>query len=217
MSSVRRRPTVSREIVTLHQRRRFAVAAAEIAHEFGPRQITVTNLCRVAHGARNTFYDLFDNINGCLRLGVVEADERLFAPLREADGEGEWLLEVEAAIAGFYANVAAEPLLAEFLFVHSYFVELEPGDPSIETGIEAMTALLHRGRSAAASVGHEDPPPLAEEYLARVIVSTAALKVKQADTEALPALTREMTLLAGTTYMGAEAASQVLATATGAV
>jgi len=94
------RPLLSRTFIEAERRRRFAAAAAAIAHERGPRAVTAARICARAHSARNTFYELFASVEDCLRFGVGEAGERILEPLRSAAGEGEWLPEVELALAG---------------------------------------------------------------------------------------------------------------------
>jgi AcrR family transcriptional regulator len=209
MTVVHRRPVLPREFIEANRRRSFVLAAAEAAHDAGICAVTAGLLCRNARSARTTFYDHFDNVNHCLRYGIKEAVERLFAPVREAGGKGrEWLLEVDRAIAGFYAAAAAEPLLAELLLVHSIAVPLRDGDPDLDTGVDAMAALLVGGRGQIPT--GSAPVPLAEEYLSRVIISMAVLKLRQGEAETLPALSREMTLLVGDTYLDIAETGRIL-------
>jgi hypothetical protein len=144
------------------------------------------------------------------------AFEHLFGPVRALDGRGEWLAEVDEAIAGFYAAVAAEPRLADLLLVHSCGLRLAPGQPDLETGIEAIAALLRGGRAVAERQGATQPPPMAEDYLSRVIVSMAALRVRQDEAWALPADRSEMVLLIGNSYLGLEQTARFLARSRGA-
>jgi hypothetical protein len=53
--------------------------------------------------------------------------------------------------------------------------------------------------------------PFAEDYLARVIISLAALKVRQEEAPALSTDTREMALLVGASYLGIDRAAKILA------
>lgn len=50
---------LSQEFVERHKRRRFVVAIAELAHEFGIGEVTATGVCSLAHSARSTYYELF--------------------------------------------------------------------------------------------------------------------------------------------------------------
>jgi AcrR family transcriptional regulator len=203
------RPTISRDFLERERRRRFVAVAAEIAHEAGLGGVTASLICRRARSAKNTFYELFDSAADCLRYGVNETEQMLFAPVREQAGGGEWLEEVEAAIIGLYEAAAAEPVLAELLLVHSFGVELGAEDRGYDAGVAELSALLERGRAAAAERGLAEPNPLAEEYLARVVVSLAGLKVRQGEAASLLGEVHEMTTLVVTGYLGAEAASLV--------
>jgi AcrR family transcriptional regulator len=209
MTAVRRRPELPRAFIEANRRKSLARAAARVAHEAGVHAVTVTLICREAHSARNTFYGHFHNVEDCLRHGIREALEYLFAPIREGGAEGsEWLPEVERAITGFYAAAAAEPLLAELLLVHSAGFHHDDGGSDLDTGLEALAALLAGGRAQAAAAG--GPVPLAEDYLTRAIVSLAALKLRQDEGETLPEHSREMTLLVGSVYLGNAETGRIL-------
>lgn len=207
------RPVLPREFIEASRRRTFARAVAEIVHESGVHAMTVTRICRAARSARTTFYDLFENVNDCLRYAVGEGFEHLFAPVREVgEQDDDWLLRVERAITGFYAAVAAEPLLAELLLVHSFAVQMEDDDRDFDAGVAAMVALLAGGRGRSAARG-EPVLPLTEDYLARVVISLAALKLRQGEEETLPFHGREMTFLVGNAYLGIEQTARILGAA----
>jgi hypothetical protein len=130
------------------------------------------------------------------------ARERLLAPIREAGGEGEWLLETEAAIAGFYAAVAEQPLLAELL--------LEQADPDFAGCVEDVSALLRHGRGAAARLGVPGPPPLAEEFHSRMVLSWAKLSLVKEGGAHLPSQVRDLAFSIGITYLGLEETGRIL-------
>jgi AcrR family transcriptional regulator len=210
LSSIPRRPRISREFVFLHRRRRFALAAAEVVHEFGIHGVTVGILVQLAGTARNSFYDVFGSANDCLAFAVADAHERLFEPVRAARGEGEWLVEVEAAIAGFYREVAADPLAAELFLIHSFGVGLGPEDVSFETGAADLERSLGGGRAAAAAGSGPPVPRLAEEYWGRVVLAGAEGALRRQDLAALPGLATELALLIGSSFLGAEVAAEAL-------
>lgn len=208
---MRRRPVLSREFVEINRRRVLALAAAELARESGVHAVTVTTICRQAHAARNTFYDHFANVDDCLRHGISEGFDHLFAPVlrvTEEDEEGEWLLGIERAVGGLYEAAADQPDLAELFLVHSFGVPCGVDDPQYESGIAAIERLLVRGREEGAA--SSNPMPLAETYLARVILSMATLKLRQGEARSLPAQAREMTLLVGAAYLGIERTARIL-------
>jgi AcrR family transcriptional regulator len=202
-----RRPELSREFIALHRRRRFAVAAAEVAHESGLGGISVATLVALAGTARNTFYAVFENTNDCLCFALADAYERLFESVRVEPGEGPWLTELETAISGLYQAVAEDSLAAELFLLHSFGVSQPPRNVSFETGAAALEHLLARGRAAASGRGREPLPATAEEYWSRVVLSVATRSLRRDEVAALPGLAGEVTLLIGTEYLGAEMAT----------
>jgi AcrR family transcriptional regulator len=205
----RRRPLISREFIEAHRRRRFFIAAAEIAHEFGRRGVTATTLCQVAHTARNTFYENFASVDDCLRQGVGEAYLELFAPLALPDATEEWPSLVEQEIGGLYRRIAAEPLLAELLLVHSFSLDGGSGAPAYEDAVTAVMTLLGPGRELAATRGL-DPPPFAEEAAARMIVDLAARALLGGLSDGLPGEARPMALLAAGGLIGSAEAARLI-------
>jgi AcrR family transcriptional regulator len=206
-----RRPQISREYLEDHRRRRYVDAAVELLHEFGREGPTVTNLVRLAGTARNSFYEVFRSAEDCIAYGVGLAAEEMFTDLGAQDGEGEWLAEVAAAVSGFYAAVAAQPLRAELLLVHSPGCRPAAGREALPHGIDRFAALLGRGRAESESRGRRPPPPLLDEYLAWVIATPAERRVRGAEVAALPGESRAVTLLVGSYYLGFDAAEESLA------
>lgn len=206
------RPALPREFIEASRRRRFARAVAEIVHESGVHAVTVARICRKARSARNTFYDHFENVNDCLRHAVGEGFEQLFAPLCEVgEQDDDWLLEVERWITGFYAAAAEEPLLAELLLVHSFAVQMDDDGRDFDAGVAVMVALLAGGRGKEPAKG--ELIALTEDYLARVIISLAVLKLRQGEGKTLPSHGREMTVLVGNACLGIEQTTRILAAA----
>jgi AcrR family transcriptional regulator len=206
-----RRPQISREYLEEHRRHRYVDAVAELLHEFGREGPTVTNLVRLAGTARNSFYEVFRSAEDCIAYGVGVAAEEMFASLEDQDGEGEWLTELAAAVDGFYATVAARPLQAELLLIHSAGCRSSAGREALPHGIDRLAALLGRGRAESESRGRRPPPPLLDEYLAWAIAAPPASRVRDAELATLPQESRAVTLLVASYYLGSEAAENALA------
>jgi AcrR family transcriptional regulator len=204
-----RRPRISREFLEEHRRRRYVDAVAELLHEFSRDDLSVANIVRLAATSRNSFYEVFSSSEDCIAYGIGLAVGELFATIETQDGEGEWLSEVDDAIAGFYRAVAAEPLLAELFLIHSAASRVEHGRAAALTGAERFTRLLGRGRTGAEACGRGILPASAEEYFSRAIVALAARRVR-GKVEGLPAESRGMTALIGGFYLGSEAVDQLL-------
>jgi AcrR family transcriptional regulator len=205
-----RRPQISREYLEDHRRGRYADATAELLHEFGREGPTVTNIVRLAGTARNSFYEVFRGAEDCIAYSVGLAADEIFASLGAQDGEGEWLAEVAAAVSGLYAAVAARPLQAELLLIHSAACRSDVGREALPDGIDRFAALLGRGRAEAESRGRRPPPPLLDEYLAWAIAAPPASRVRDAGLATLPQESRAVTLLVGSYYLGSETAEEAL-------
>jgi AcrR family transcriptional regulator len=195
---------ISREFLELARRRRFAVAAAEVCHEFGLTGITVTTLVRVAGTARGTFYELFSNRTDCLSFAVSDAHETLFATVREvaATGDGEdWPARLEAGVAGLLEAIAAEPPLASLYLIHSYGVAREGPRRGPWEGAEDLEDLIARGSEAAGGRGRQ-VPAAAEAYWAEVVLAAATTMARRADAEAPPGLAAGLTALITSYFLG---------------
>lgn len=93
------------EYVAEYQRRRLAVALAELAHERGMAGATVSAIVGRARVSRKTFYDHFESRDDCADFAAELAVDYLSAAGRD----------VEALLAA----MAAEPNLAELALVHA--------------------------------------------------------------------------------------------------
>jgi AcrR family transcriptional regulator len=205
-----RRPQISREYLDGVRRRRYVDAVAELLHEFGRGGLTVTNIVRLAKTARNSFYEVFSGVEDCVGYGVGTAAEDLFASLEDQDGHGEWLPEVHEAIVGFYAAVAANPILAELFLVHAASARTEHGRAAARAGAERFIPLLRRGRVDAEARQRPPLPSTTEEYFSLAIVARAAQRVRDPEVGALPEEARGLARLVGEFYLGPEAAGQVV-------
>lgn len=195
---------ISRDFLELQRRRRFAVAAAEICHEFGLDGITVSTLVQVAGTARNSFYELFANATDCLSFALEEAHETFFAPVRAAaDPDGEdWGGRLDAALAELFDLLAADLPAADLYLVHSYGVAR--GGPGLgpREGASDLERLLQGGRQAAARIGRELPAS-AEEYWASAILAVAATAVRHRRTLDLPGKATALSALVVSSFLDA--------------
>ena len=210
MPTASTRPQISRAYLEAHRRRRFAMATAELLHEFGRHQLTVTNIVRLARTARNSFYEVFSGSEECIAWAAELALEELFAALKAQRGEGEWLLEVHEAITGFYAAAAAEPLLAELLLVHASGSRGEAARQAARLGAERFAPLLGRGREEARG-GEGSIPETSEEYFSRTIVSLASRRALEDRLAELPRESGPTAMMIGCFYLGPGRAEELLA------
>jgi AcrR family transcriptional regulator len=201
-----RRPRISREFLADYRRRRYVDASAELLHEFGREGPTVTNIVRIAGTARNSYYEVFGSAEDCIGHGIDIAARELFATLDAQDGVGEWAAEVDAAIAGFYGAVAAEPILAELFLIHSAACRGDHRRVAARAGAEGFVALFERGRDGAEALGRRPPPSLIDECLALAVLSLAVQRVRGPEAETLAEEAPAMAALVVGYYLGPEAA-----------
>jgi AcrR family transcriptional regulator len=206
-----RRPRISREYLETYRRRRYVDASAELLHEFGREGPTVSNIVRMAGTARNSFYEVFSGAEDCIAYGIGVAVDQLFEGLDRPGGDGDWAAEVEEAIAGFYAAVAAEPILAEFFLIHAAASRVEDGRAATRRGNEAFAALFGRGTAEAESRGLRPPADQAAEFFSLAVISPAARRVRGPEVATLVAQARPMAALVVGAYLGPEAADDLLA------
>jgi AcrR family transcriptional regulator len=192
---------ISREFLDAHRRRRFILAAAEIAHEFGRRGVTTTTLCQLAHTARNTFYENFGCVEECLCQGVELAYTELFGAIVEIGAGEEWAGAFEHEVASLYHRIASEPLLAELLLIHSFSLKGAFTTSAYERAVDSVAALLGPGRVLGARLGHE-APAIAEEAGARMIVDLAARALLGGVAHRLPEEAETTALLAAGGLIG---------------
>jgi AcrR family transcriptional regulator len=197
------RPEISRDFVLEHRRSRLAAAAAELLHGLGRSELTVGMLVHGAGTARNSFYEVFENLNGCLAFAVNDATDQLLRPVRAAAGTGEWQLGLREGIMGFYDAVVEDPLGAELVLIHSFSIELGPDQAGFEEAVGDLVRLLTAGRISATA-----PPPLAEEYWARVTMAGAAAALRDGDLARLSGLASQLSDLIDTCFLGHEPAAR---------
>ena len=205
-----RRPQISREYLEQHRRRRYVNASAELLHEFGHEGPTVSNIVRMAGTARNSFYEVFSGAPDCIAYGIGVAVDQLFEGLDGPGGEGEWAAEVDQAIAGLYAAVVEDPILAELFLIHAAASRVEHGREAARRGAEAFTSLFDRGREEAEGRGLRPPPGPAAEFFSLAVLSPAARRVRGPEPETLVTEARPMAALVVGAYLGSEAADELL-------
>jgi AcrR family transcriptional regulator len=144
------------------QRRRLLSAFVEVLCEHGYEGATVGRICKRAGVSRRTFYDLYEDREGCFLDAFGLALERLatqVAPVY-ADG-GLWRERVRGALLVLLESFGAEPGLARLCLV-----ETLKGGPSVlerrRAVMDALTAAIDAGRTEAKAA---DPPPLTAEGL----------------------------------------------------
>jgi AcrR family transcriptional regulator len=201
---------ISREYVDAYRRRRYFLAAAEVAHEFGRQGLTVTTLCQIGHSARNTFYENFRSIEDCLAQATEYAYEQIINPIDESPRDQDWMSSLEQVIESFYRRIGEEPGLAELLLVHSFSLKGDDVGSSVGKVVTWLKELFEPGRAIGERTGVR-APMIAEELAARSIVVVAQRALLGDRAVRLPDQARPMALLGAGQLVGFAEADRMIA------
>lgn len=131
----------ARERLIEIQRTRMLAAVADVASERGAANVTVAHVVKRAQVSRRTFYEVFEDIEGCFLEAFDEAVCRTAARVLPAyEAQGSWPERVRAGLVALLEFLDAEPALGRLLLVQA------PG-----AGVEALKRRQELiGRLAAA-------------------------------------------------------------------
>lgn len=119
--SVPVRPTLPREFIASHKRRRIMDAIAELTAEQGYEATKIGDIVRRAGVARKTLYDNFEGKEevflDTFDTAVNELIGRIEADCAEVDGD--WEERVQAGLAAFLRFVAENPALARMCMIEA--------------------------------------------------------------------------------------------------
>jgi AcrR family transcriptional regulator len=119
--SVPVRPTLPREFIAVHKRRRIMDAIAELTAEQGYDATKIGDIVRRAGVARKTLYDNFEGKEevflAAFDTAVDEAMGQIEADCAAVDGE--WEERIQAGLASFLRYVAENPALARMCMIES--------------------------------------------------------------------------------------------------
>jgi AcrR family transcriptional regulator len=115
------RPTLPREFIALHKRRRIMDALAELSSEQGYEATKISDIVRRAAVARKTLYD---NFSGKEEVFLAAFDAAVEEAARRVEGacaaaEGGWEEQIEAGLAAFLGYVAEDPALARMCLIEA--------------------------------------------------------------------------------------------------
>jgi AcrR family transcriptional regulator len=115
------RPTLPREFVAVHKRRRIMDAIAELTAERGYEATKIGDIVRRAGVARKTLYDNFDGKEQVFLAAFDSAVEEAVRRIEEdcAAVEGGWEARVQAGLAAFLRYVAENPALARTCMIEA--------------------------------------------------------------------------------------------------
>lgn len=181
---------IPQELRDAYKRERAARAVAELVHEVGTHQLTVTLITEKARMARATFYELFGNRDQALNFAAELGNRRLKEAVQNSlDGNVGWQDRVRAALEALIEAVEAEPYLSELCLAHSWVgreLTSGPYDPEL---VEELAGVLRPNRNEAPNPG---PSPRTGELLAYAALSVIAQRLRNEEVESLRKLGGEL-------------------------
>jgi AcrR family transcriptional regulator len=119
--SVPVRPTLPREFVASHKRRRIMNAIAELTAEHGYEATKIGDIVRRAGVARKTLYDNFEGKEEVFLAAFDAAFDEAVQGIEAAcsEAEGGWEEQVQAGLASFLHYVAENPALARMCMIEA--------------------------------------------------------------------------------------------------
>jgi AcrR family transcriptional regulator len=154
------------------QRRRLLLACGEALAERGLEGASVDRICKRAGVSRRTFYDLFDDREGCMLAAFELAIEQTAARLapaympeagtvraRGTPRARSWRERVRAALTALLELFDAEPGLARLCVVET----LKGGPTVLERRRRALDALVTAVDEGRGECRGASPPPLTAE------------------------------------------------------
>jgi AcrR family transcriptional regulator len=186
------RQGLPKEFLDEVKRERTAFGLAEVACEFGLRNVTITMIVTQAKMARNTFYELFANRDAAVRYAAELGNRKLTEAIDQAaEHDGPWAQRIEAIISQLLTSAETAPDLIELCLVHAQGAQgiPIPFDPDL---VQTLAGVMRPGRDDAAK---DKPGPRTEELLAHAVLSVIAAHLRKGETETLPGLQGELTEL----------------------
>jgi AcrR family transcriptional regulator len=147
--------------VTHVQRARMLAAMTEVVCERGASGVTVAHVVARAGVSRRTFYEQFDDCEGCFLAAFEDAVAQARRPMLDAwRAEASWTARVRAALGALLLFIDEAPFTARLLVVESL-----SGGPDVlrrrQELVAHLTVAVEEGRREARS--GPGPAPLAAE------------------------------------------------------
>lgn len=115
------RPTLPREFIASHKRRRIMDAIAELTAEQGYDATKIGDIVRRAGVARKTLYDNFEGKEEVFLVAFDTAVDELFQRIEAAcaEAEDDWEERVQVGLASFLRYVAENPARARMCMIEA--------------------------------------------------------------------------------------------------
>jgi AcrR family transcriptional regulator/DNA-binding MarR family transcriptional regulator len=190
------------------QRRRLLTATLEVVFVRGVQAVTVTSVSDRAGVSRKTFYDIFEDRDGCLLAAFEKAmDHATRAVEQAADGEKSWREALRAGITGLLSFLDDEPGAGRLLIVDA----LSAGDRALEVRrrvLAQITTTFDEGRKEA-KTGRE-LPSLTAEGVVGAVFSVIHARMLERDPRPLVELAGPLMAMIVQFYLGPTVAQKEL-------
>lgn len=129
------------------QRARLLTAAVYVVEERGYARATVAHITHRARISRRTFYELFENREGCMRAILDDALQRIGEELERVGVQAlPWRERLRVGLAAILHFLDREPALARVCFAQAQQGE-QSGREHLEGMLTRLTELVDEGRS----------------------------------------------------------------------
>jgi len=182
------RPTLPREFVAVHKRRRIMDAIAELTAENGYDATKIGDIVRRAGVARKTLYDNFEGKEEVFLAAFDAAIDEVLRQIEEACAaeEGGWEEQVHAGLASFLRYVAENPALARMCMIEALSATLAATE-HYEAAMQRFVDLVKR------AVPQDDQlPETIEETLVGGVAWIVYQQIRRGEAEQIEALLPEL-------------------------
>jgi AcrR family transcriptional regulator len=190
------------------QRSRMLSSAVQVVSERGYGQMSVARVTRRAGVSRRTFYDLFENREGCFLAAFDEAVSEMSTLAERAwEGEQTWHARVRASLGALLDFLDERPGVGALVVVEA----LGAGPRVLERRaglIAQLIVAVDEGRVAA--VGRRQSAPLTAEGVVGAVLSVIHARLLETGPQRLGELLSPLMAVIVTPYLGHAAAAREL-------
>jgi AcrR family transcriptional regulator len=186
------------------QRSRMLNSAVQVVSERGYGQMSVARVTRRAGVSRRTFYDLFENREGCFLAAFDEAVSEMSTLAQQAwEGEQTWHARVRASLGALLDFLDERPGVGALVVVEA----LGAGPRVLEHRarmLAQLTEAIDKGCTTAAT--RRQPAPLTAEGIVGAVLSVIHARLLETRPQRLGELLNPLMALIVTPYLGHTAA-----------
>jgi len=200
------RPSLPREFIAIHKRRRIMDALAELTAEQGYDATKISDIVRRAGVARKTLYDNFEGKEEVFLAAFDAARDEVLRRVGEscAEVDGGWQERIEAGLAAFLGYIAEEPTLAQMCMIEALSATPE-STKRYEAAMETFVEL------AGQNLPQDDRlPETIDETVVGGVAWIVYQQIRRGETERAEDLLPELTEFMVAPYLGAGLADAVV-------